>query len=138
MARILRGFVAPTPATGSQEGVQALQTEINDNVNKMQMQMEQLVNTEMAKVQAKADRRADAMAKAQAEADWRADAMFQKLAQMLETVLSNENNRVLPYLGADATPGSARQGHDGQGGQQPVRVGQPSWSTKLLCTRGPT
>ena len=36
MARILRGFVAPTPTTGSREGVQALRTEMNDNINKVQ------------------------------------------------------------------------------------------------------
>jgi hypothetical protein len=85
MARILRGFVASTPTTCSQEGVQALRTEMNDNINMVQMQLMQLVNTAMAKVQPEADRRADAMARAPAEADRRADAMLQKLVQMLKS-----------------------------------------------------
>jgi hypothetical protein len=102
MARILRGFVAPTPTTGSREGVQALRTGMKDNINKVQMQLMQLVNTAMATVQAEADRRADAM--------------FQKLAHMLETAPRNDKTRTLPHLGADVTPGSARQSHDGRGG----------------------
>jgi hypothetical protein len=102
VARILRGFVAPMPTTGSREGVQALWTEMNDNINKLQIGLMQLVNTAMATVQAEADRRADAM--------------FQKLAQMLETAPRNDKTRILLYLGADVTPGSARQSHNGRGG----------------------
>jgi hypothetical protein len=102
MARILRGFVAPMPTTGSREGVQALRTEMNDNINKLQIGLMQLVNTAMATVQAEADRRADAM--------------FRKLVQMLETAPRNDKTRILPYLGADVTPGSARQSRDGRGG----------------------
>jgi hypothetical protein len=128
MARILRDFVTPTPATGSREGVQTLRNEINENINKVQIQLTQFVNTAMAKVQAEADRRADAMAKAQAEADRRADAMLQKLAQMLETAPRNDKDRATPFVRSDVTQGSARQAHAVQGRQQPVRAAQPSWA----------
>jgi hypothetical protein len=76
------------PTTGSREGVQALWTEMNDNINKLQIGLMQLVNTAMATV----------------------------LAQMLETAPRNDKTRILLYLGADVTPGSARQSHDGRGG----------------------
>jgi hypothetical protein len=117
MARILRDFVTPTPATSLREGVQTLRNEINENINKVQIQLTHFVNTAMAKVQVEADRRADAMAKAQAEADRRADAMFQKLAQMLETALRNDKDRATPFVRADVTQGSARQPHAVQGRQ---------------------
>jgi hypothetical protein len=103
MARILRDFVTPTPATSFREGVQTLRNEINENINKVQIQLTHFVNTAMAKVQVEADRRADAM--------------FQKLAQMLETALRNDKDRATPFVRADVTQGSARQPHAVQGRQ---------------------
>jgi hypothetical protein len=61
--------------------VQTLRNEINENINKVQIQLTQFVNTAIVKVQAEADRRADAM--------------LQKLAQILETALRNDKRRLL-------------------------------------------
>jgi hypothetical protein len=104
MARILRGFVAPTSTTGSQEGVQALQTEMKDNINKVQTQLMQLVNTAMAKVQAEVDRRADVT--------------LQKLVQMLNSAPKKDNDRAIPPSRADVALGRAAQISSRQGQQQ--------------------
>jgi hypothetical protein len=61
MTRILRDFVALWPATGSIEEAQALRDEVDANISKVRIELTQLVNTMMERMQAEAERRAEAM-----------------------------------------------------------------------------
>jgi hypothetical protein len=61
MMRILRDFVALWPATGSIEEAQALRDEVDANISKVRIELTQLVNTMMERMQAEAERRAEAM-----------------------------------------------------------------------------
>jgi hypothetical protein len=70
MTRILRDFVALTSAPSSGKDVQVLQDEMDANVSKVRIELTQLVNTMIERMQAEAERRADAM--------------LQKLTQMLK------------------------------------------------------
>jgi hypothetical protein len=101
---------------------------MNDNINKVQTQLMQLVNTAVAKVQAESDRRAEAMAKAQAEADQRADTTLQKLVQMLNSAPKKDNDRAIPSSRADVASGRAAQISRRQGQQQSARATQPTWA----------
>jgi hypothetical protein len=71
MTRILRDFVALEPTTGSIGEAQALRGEVEANISKVKIELMQLVNTTMERMQAEAERRAEAM--------------LQKLTQMLGT-----------------------------------------------------
>ena len=57
MTRILRGFVPPTPITGAREDVQRLRVEVEANITKVRIELTQLVNTMMERMQAEAERR---------------------------------------------------------------------------------
>jgi hypothetical protein len=61
MTRILRDFDALTPAANSGEDVRALRGEVKANITKVRIELTQLVDTIMERMQAEADRRADAM-----------------------------------------------------------------------------
>jgi hypothetical protein len=61
MTRILRDFVALTPAPSSGKDVQARRDEMDANVSNVRIELTQLVSTMIERVQAEAERRADAM-----------------------------------------------------------------------------
>jgi hypothetical protein len=65
---------------------------MKDNISKVQMQLTQLLNNAMVKMQAEADRRADIM--------------LEKLVQMLNNAPRKDNNRAMPLSRADVPPGS--------------------------------
>lgn len=114
VAKAFRGSVAPTAGGGSPEDVQSFRSEMHNNISKVQTQLTQLLN--------------NAMEKMQAEADKRADAMFQRLVQMLKGAPRNDIDKAMPSLRADVALGCAAQISSRQGPQQPTRAAQPTWA----------
>lgn len=114
MTRILRDFVAVTPAAGSGKDVQALRDEVDANISRVKMEVTQLVNTMMERMQAEAERRADAM--------------LQKLTQMLKIAPKNHIGRAAPVVDAEVASGRLMRASGSQGTNQPMRAAQPSWA----------
>lgn len=61
MKRVLGASAAPVPAAVSLDHAQAIRSEMRDNVRKVKIELMQLVNTVMEKLQAEATSRVDAM-----------------------------------------------------------------------------
>ena len=106
VAKALRGFNAPIVAGGSLEDVQSLRREMEDSISNVQVQLTQLFTQIMN----------NATAKMQAEADRRADAMLQKLVQMLNSTPRKDKDKAISSSRAEVPPGraaqtSGRQGH---------------------------
>jgi hypothetical protein len=97
VAKALRGFNAPTAAGGPLEDVQSLRREMEDSISKVQMQLTQLFTQIMN----------NATVKMQAEADRRADAMLQKLVQMLNSTPRKNNDKAIPSSRVEVAPGRA-------------------------------
>jgi hypothetical protein len=115
MTRILRDFVALKPATSSIEEAQALRDEEEANISKVGIELTQLVNTMMERMQAEAERRAEAM--------------LQKLMQMLRIAPRNHVEKVAPVIGTEVASGSSTRMSSSEGQNQPTRAAQPSWAT---------
>jgi hypothetical protein len=79
--RILRDFDALTPDANSGEDVRSLRGEVEANITKVRIELTQLVNTVMERMQAEAERRADAM--------------LQKLTQTLKFSPKNDIERTV-------------------------------------------
>jgi hypothetical protein len=91
MTRILRGFVAPTPAAGAGDDVQRLRVEVKANINKIRIELTQLVNTMMERMQTEAERRAEEM--------------LHKLTRMLKIAPKNDISRAAPISEFKPTSG---------------------------------
>jgi hypothetical protein len=115
MTRILRDFVALKPAAGSIEEVQVLRGEVEENTSKVRIELTQLVNT-MAK-------------RMQAEAERRAEAMLQKLTQMLRIAPRDHIDKVAPVIGTEAALRRSTRVSGSQGQNKPTRAARPSWAT---------
>lgn len=114
MTRILRGYVAPTPAVGAGEEVQRLRVEVEASITKVRVELTQLVNTMMEKMQAEAERRVETM--------------LQKLTRMLKIAPKNDIGRAAPLSEVEPTSGRPTRMPDCQGQTQPTRAAQPSWA----------
>lgn len=114
MERMLRTSVATIPAAASLDHTQAICSEVRNNVSEVKIELTQLVNTLMEKMQA--------------EANQRANAMLQTLVQMLKNAPATENNRAAPAVETDATPRDRTRVSGSRGQQQPMRAAQPSWA----------
>jgi hypothetical protein len=75
--------------------VQSLRSEMKDSISMVQMQLTQLVN--------------NAMVRMQAEADQRINVMLQKIVQMLNIAPRKDDDETMPSSRADVTPGSVAQ-----------------------------
>jgi hypothetical protein len=93
--KALRGFAAPTTAARSLEDVQSLRSEMEDSISRVQMQLTQLMD--------------NAIVRMQAEADKRADAMLQKIMQMLNTAPRKDDDETMSSSRAGGAPGRAAQ-----------------------------
>jgi len=114
MARILRGFVAPTPAAGAGEDVQRLRVEVEANITKVRIELTQLVNTMMERMQTEAERRAETM--------------LHKLMQMLKSAPKNDIGSAAPISESEPTSGRSTRKSGSQGQTQPTPAVQPSWA----------
>jgi hypothetical protein len=112
MTRILRDFVALKPATSSIGEAQALRGEVEANVSKVKIELTQLVNTTMERMQAEADRRAEAM--------------LQKLTQILRLAPRNHINRVAPVIDTKVALGRSTRVSGSREQNQTTRATQPS------------
>jgi hypothetical protein len=115
MTKILRDFVALTPAADSGKDVQALRNEVDANISKVRMKLTQLVNTMMERMQAEAERRAETM--------------LQKLTQMLKIAPKTHIDRAAPVVDTEVVLGRWKRASGSQGQNQPIRAPQPSWAT---------
>jgi len=95
VVKALRGFAAPTTAARSLEDVQSLRSEMEDSISRVQMQLTQLMD--------------NAIVRMQAEADKRADAMLQKIMQMLNTAPRKDDDEKMSSSRAGGAPGRAAQ-----------------------------
>lgn len=110
-----RDFSAASHATGTPDDVRSLRSEMKESIEKVQVQLTQLVGTAMAKMQVEADRRADAM--------------LRKLVQMIKMAPKHESDSPPPCSKSDATQAGTMQPSVSQDQQQSVRVAQsPSWA----------
>ncbi|GAB7336743.1 hypothetical protein MBLNU13_g10839t1 [Cladosporium sp. NU13] len=114
MTRILRGFVAPRPVAGAGEDVQRVRGEVEANITKVRIELTQLVNTMMERMQAEAERRAEMM--------------LQQLTRMLKTAPKNDIGRAAPISESEPTSGRSTRTPSNQGQAQPTRAAQPSWA----------
>jgi hypothetical protein len=114
MTRILRDFVALTPAPSSGKDVQVLRDEMDATVSKVRIELTQLVNTTIERVQAEAERRADAM--------------LQKLTQMLKIAPTNHIDKAAPVVDTGVASGPPTRTPSSQRTNQPMRAAQPSWA----------
>jgi hypothetical protein len=115
MTRILRDFVALKPTISSIGEAQALRGEVEANISIVRIELTQLVNTTMERMQAEAERRAESM--------------LQKLTQMLRLAPRNHVDRVAPVIDTEVASGRSTQGSGSQGQNQTTRARQPSWAT---------
>ena len=114
MTRILLGFVPPTPITRAGEDVQRLRVEVEANITKVRIELTQLVNTMMERMQTEAERRAETM--------------LHKLTRMLKIAPKNDISRALPGSESEPTSGRSLRKSDSQEQTQPTRAAQPSWA----------
>jgi hypothetical protein len=114
MTRILRDFDALTPASNSGEDVRAIRGEVETSMTEVRIKLTQLVNTIMERMQAEAERRADAM--------------LQKLTQTLKFAPKNNIERTAYISESGATLGRSTRSPGSQGQNQPTRAAQPSWA----------
>jgi hypothetical protein len=114
MVRMLQASAAPMPAAASFDQAQAIRSDMRDNISEVKVELMQLVNTMMEKMQAEADRRADAM--------------LRTLVQMLKDAPATENNKTVPIAETDTIPGHRTRVPVNRGKQQPMRAAQPSWA----------
>jgi hypothetical protein len=121
MTRILRGFVPPTPAAGAGEDLQRLRVEVEANTTKVRIELTQLVNTMMERMQAEAERRAETM--------------LQKLTRMLKTTPRDDTGREAPFSKSEPTSERSTQKSGSQEQTQPTRAVQPSWAA--VASAGP-
>jgi hypothetical protein len=110
-----RDFVALKPTISSIEESQALRGEVEANISKVRIELTQLVNTTMKRMQAEAERRAESM--------------LQKLTQMLRLAPRNHVDRVAPVIDTEVASGRSTRGSGSQGQNQTTRARQPSWAT---------
>lgn len=108
MTRILQGFVAPTPGAGAGEDVQRLRVEVEANTTKVRIELTQLVNTMMERMQAEAERRAETM--------------LQRLTRMLKTAPKIDNSKAALLSEAEPTSGRSTQMPNSQRQIQPTRA----------------
>jgi hypothetical protein len=114
MTRILRDLVALKPTTGSIGEAQALRGEVEANISKVKIELTHLINTTMERMQAEAERRAEAM--------------LQKLTQMLRLAPRNHVDRVAPVIDTKVASGRSTRVSGSQGQNQTTRATQPSWA----------
>jgi hypothetical protein len=114
MARMLQASAALMPAAASFYQAQAIRSEMEDNISEVKIELMQLVNTMMEKMQAEVDRRADAM--------------LRTLVQMLKDAPATENNKTVPAVETDTILGHRTRVPANRGKQQPMRAAQPSWA----------
>jgi gas vesicle protein len=114
MARMLQASAALMPAAASFYQAQAIRSEMEDNISEVKIELMQLVNTMMEKMQAEVDRRADAM--------------LRTLVQMLKDAPATENNKTVPTVETDTILGHRTRVPANRGKQQPMRAAQPSWA----------
>jgi hypothetical protein len=114
VAKAMRRFTEPTASGGSLQDLQSLRSEMNDNINKVHMQLTQLVNT--------------AMMKMQAEVNKRAVEVLPKLEQMHSGTPMQDKGGAVPSFRGNSTPGSATQEPVRQRQDQSKRVAQPTWA----------
>jgi hypothetical protein len=114
MARILRDFVALKPTTGSIREAQVLRGEVEANISKVKIELTQLVNMMMGRMQA--------------EAEQRAEAMLHKLTQMLRLAPRNHVYRVAPVIDNEVASGRSTRVSGSQGQNQTTRATQPCWA----------
>ena len=99
---------------GAGEDVQSLRVEVEANITKVRIELTQLVNTMMEKMQAEAERRAETM--------------LQKLTRMLKIAPKNDIGRAAPISEPASILGRSTRMTDGQEQTQPTRAAQPSWA----------
>jgi metal-dependent amidase/aminoacylase/carboxypeptidase family protein len=112
ITRILRDFVALKPTISSIGEAQALRGEVEANISKVKIELTQLVNTTMERMQAEAERRAEAM--------------LQKLTQMFRLALRNHVDRVAPVIDTEVALGRSMRLSGSQGQNQTTGATQPS------------
>jgi hypothetical protein len=93
---------------------QALRGEVEANISKVKIELTQLINTTIERMQVEAERRAEAM--------------LQKLMQMLRLAPRNHINRVAPVIDTEVASGRSKRVSGSQGQNQIIRVTQPSWA----------
>jgi hypothetical protein len=110
----MRRSTEPTASGSSLQDLQSLRSEMNDNINKIHIQLTQLVNT--------------AMIKMQAEANKPAVEVLQKLEQMHSGAPMQDKGGAVPSFRGESTPGSATQDPGRQRQAQSERAAQPTWA----------
>ena len=88
MARMLRASAASFPAAASLDHAQIIHNEVRNYISEVKIELTQLVNTMMEKMQAEANRRADAM--------------LQTLVQMLKNAPATGDNKAASFVEPDA------------------------------------
>jgi hypothetical protein len=114
MKRVLGASAAPVPAAASLDHAQTIRSEVRDNIREVKIELMQLVDTVMEKMQA--------------EAISRVDAMLQTVVQMLKNAPATESNKTELFITADTTLGTKTRAPVRQGQQQPLRAAQQSWA----------
>jgi len=114
MKRVLEASAAPVSTAVSFDHAQAIRSEVRDNIREVKVELMQLVNTVMEKVQA--------------EATSRVDAMLQTVVQMLKKAPATEGNKAEHFTSTDSTLGTRTRAPIRQGQQQPMRATQQSWA----------
>lgn len=114
MARMLRASAAPVPAAASLDHAQTIHDEVRNYMSEVKIELTQLVNTMMEKMQAEANRRADAI--------------LQTLVRMLKIAPATGNNKAASFVEPDTAQEDRTPDPASRGQQQPVRAAQPSWA----------
>jgi len=99
----LSGLTGPRAVAGCSHDVQVLRAEMEKELQKVQLNLTQLVTTTMARVQAEADRRMDAM--------------LQSLEKMLASTPRPETSVTAPQLGKSASQGGTTHPPNAKGEQ---------------------
>ena len=107
--------VAPSINAGSMEDVRSLRNEMTDSINKLQIQLTQLVKI--------------AMAQMQAEADCRAEAMLKHLVQTFSSPKRLNSSEEPRPRKAGILPGHEEQVSSKQGQQQSAKATQSTWAS---------
>jgi hypothetical protein len=114
ITRILRDFVALKPTISSIGEAQALRGEVEGNTSEVKIELTQLVNTTMERMQAEAERRAEAM--------------LQKLTQMLKIAPKTHIDRAAPIVDTESASRLSMRASSSQGQNQTMRAAQPCWA----------
>jgi sensor domain CHASE-containing protein len=94
--------------------MQVLRDEVDVNISKVRIELTQLVNTMMERMQAEAERRAETM--------------LQKLTQMLKIAPKTHIDRAAPVVDTESASGLSIRASGSQGQKQPMRAAQPCWA----------